>query len=226
MTCDSENISKCDEISDVRSCDSRNSSDSSCDRDARVDLYKEIVRPPVPGDTLVYDLNFDKPYFSIINGYMTAVPACYEYKLCNSLSLLLGDTLKLSVSVPKQVLGCRDGYEIPEGTPIFTNLSGSLKIEAANHCDTLALPNGGNTILAVNNCGWITFELSVVLPYDYNDVCSICYSICFQGLRLTSLYGKCKKMKCRCKNKKCRKSYEHIKMESKTCLQITAVSIG
>ena len=211
---------KCNSVCDSEStsCDTE-----SCDSSGQAKLYNEIIRPPIPGNTLAYIVQFDKMALNINNGYMTPVPNYYEYKLCNTLSLITGDTIKLSITVPKQLTGCANGYEIPVTS--FVNLVASLKIEAVNHCDTYSLtttPTLGNSVNVVDNCGWLTFELTVVLPYDYNDICMFCYSICFQGLRLTSLYGKCRKINCDCKRKKCRRSYDTIKMESNTCLELTA----
>lgn len=206
-----------------------NDSESSCESFARADLFKEIVRPPVPGDQLAYEVCFDKPIFSIVDGYLSVVPKCYEYNLCNSVSLLDGDTLTITITVPKQILGCHNGYEFPANVPLV-NLLGSLKLEADNANVTILLTptNPRQLITVTDDIGWITFTLSFVADRDYDNLCSLCYSISFQSIKLVTLYSKCKCNKndkcssCK-KGRGCRRPYESITLESETSLSILAV---
>lgn len=185
-------------------------SESSCDSFARANLYREIIRPPVPGDQLAYEVKFDKPQFSIVNGYLSVVPRCYEYNLCNSVSLLEGDTITIKVTVPKQILGCNNGYEFPLGVPLV-NLVGSLKLEADNFNQTVLLTeeNVNAQITVSDDIGWITFTLTYVTEQDIDNLCSLCYSIGFESIKLVTLYSKCNCKKSNCssckKNKNCRR---------------------
>lgn len=205
-------------------------SDSSCDSFARADLYREIIRPPVPGDQLAYEVKFDKPQFSIVNGYLSIVPRCYEYNLCNSVSLLEGDTVVIKITVPKQILGCKNGYEFPVGVPLV-NLVGSIKFEADNANFTVLLSDASiapNGIVVTDEIGWVTFTLTYVVQQDLDNLCSLCYSIGFESIKLLSLYHACGCKRSNCnsckKSKKCRRPFESISLESETSLTITSVA--
>jgi len=205
------------------------SESSSCDSFARADLYRELVRPPVPGDQLAYEVKFDKPQFSVINGYLSVVPRCYEYDLCNSVSLVAGDTVTIKITVPKQILGCHNGYEFPAGAPLV-NLVGSLKLEADNANVTILLGAIGTaTISVVDDIGWITFTIVFVADQNYDNLCSLCYSISFEPIKLVTLYSKCNCKRDKCssckKGRGCRHPYESITLESETSLSIMAVPL-
>jgi hypothetical protein len=201
---------------------------SSCDSYARADLYREIIRPPVAGDKLAYEVKFDKPQFNVVNGYLSIVPRSYEYNLCNAVSLLQGDTIEIKVTVPKQILGCKHGYEFPNPL-VLNNLIASLKLEADN-ANLSVLLNGTGTppgIVVQDNIGWITFTITYVLPQALDNLCSLSYSIDFDSIKLVTLYSSCKKANCSSckKNKRCRRPFESITLESETTLSFTAMIV-
>ncbi len=218
-------------VSNDDSCSSY-SNDSSCS-DAEAFLFREIIRPPVPGDGASYKVCMDKPNFNIVNNYFSPISGHYTFHLPNSVSLFAGDAVNIKLRIPRQMLKCKYGFEIPMdsgATTYFNNLMGVFKLNAANEIDTkvLTVINNNGCYISVNNQspGWIEFLLTYMTQNndEYIDICSIAYSISFDSIKLKSLYGSCCKEK-KCKHK-CRKPNDVIKLEADTVFEIvTAVEI-
>lgn len=196
--------------------------------DAEAFLFQEIIRSPIPGDTTSYNVSMDKPYFNIFNKYFSPVPGYYVFDLPNSISLFPDDIINIKIRLPRQMLKCKYGLQIPIGSMYFDNLVSGFKINAENRIDTevLTVVNDNGSYIVVNNQfpAWIEFDLIYQIDTEYTNIHSITYSIGFDSFKLESVYGGCcKDRKCKCKYK-CRRPDDVIKLEVDTVFQITTAS--
>jgi len=206
------------------------SSRYSDDSNADAYLFREIIRPPVPGDRLSYKVCMDKPNFQIIDKYFSAIPGLYTYHLPNSVSLFPGDHFDIKIRIQRELLKCKSGYMIPidiqtghGGIAYFNNLVGVLKVNASNVIDTELLDSAPPNTIQVNNLlpDMVVFLLTYIATETLIDICSISYSISFDSIKLTTLYSDCCKKYEKCKCSKCRRPSDTIKIHAETIFEIT-----
>lgn len=197
-----------------------------CSSDAKVKIYRRIAPPqaaPTSSDVLSFKLDFEKPKFKIVNGYLSPIPGTYGYFFEDTFTVVRSP-ITIIVTIPRQIFACNYGYEIPMGPNVFNNLAGAVKFNSASVIGIQLLDSGtSHTILVDNdNVGWITFTLLAnrAQTFDLDNICSIHYSISFAPLKLNTLYSNCNCNKKRGKKCKCHRSLDSIKLDSNTYMEL------
>ena len=162
------------------------------------------ITAPIVNGTHAYEADFDRPKFFVNNHYLTPVKQCYNYNLPNPVSLNTNHTLTIKVKIPKQILGNKYGYEL-ENFNNVSNLMVSLRLKSSDGCRDI-----DNVTTNINEfCGWYILELEYIPQNDICNLCNISYSLCFDPLKLKTLYAICNQDK-----------QENINFDSSTCLEI------
>jgi len=175
-----------------------------------------ISMPQKPATTNAYDVDFDQIKFFVNNHWLTPVKSCYKAELPNPVSLEDGDSLKIKIKIPVQVLGQKYGYEL-EGFDELknkNNLSISLRLKSSDGCRDISVASGDIEITAY--CGWFILSIRHIVSGAENVICNLCeiaYSICFDPLKLKTLYGVCDG-----------DDTEQIALVSEYCLELTSAS--
>lgn len=157
---------------------------------------------PPSGETNSYDVDFEKLKFFVNNHFLTPVKTCYSVELSNPVSLEKGnainptnegetphDQLKIKIKIPRQILGNKFGYEL-EGLDTHP-MSASLRLKSSDGCRDVSTSNDELEITKEAYCGWFIVTLTYYASEDVCNLCGIAYSLCFDPLKLKTLYGVC-----------------------------------
>ena len=171
-----------------------------------------ISMPQKPSTTNAYDVDFDQIKFFVNNHWLTPVKSCYKAELPNPVSLEDGDSLKIKIKIPVQVLGQKFGYELEGFDQLIANnnLSISLRLKSSDGCRNISVASNNITVTAY--CGWFILSICHTVEGVDNVICNLCeiaYSVCFDPLKLKTLYGVCDG-----------DDTETVKFDSETCLEI------
>ncbi len=182
---------------------------------------ENIVLPPV-GKTNAYDINLERPCFFVNNHYISPVKKCYSVKLTNSVSLEYCDKLRINIKIPKNIFGEQYGYSLEDVAKTLNNNSefcASLRLKSSDGCIDINRVGNDSTQLEIEDfCGWI----NIIIHYQVGEVdnnrqeicnlCEIAYSLCFEPIKLKTLYGSCNG------------GDEVAEFRSETCLEIENVA--
>ena len=197
--------------------------DSSCSSEAEAQMYRELIVPPIDG-TLSYKVCMDKQNFKIANGFFSPVPGIYTFDLPNSISLIQGTNsgFVIKIRIPRQMLTCKYGYEIP--------MDGTNTIQFKNPAAGLKITSSSGIVTFNANTPFVGFQINNSLPSIVEfflgfaiedlpsliDICSISYNVSFDSVKLKSIYTSCKEHK----NKhKCRHADEKFKLKTETIFE-------
>lgn len=182
---------------------------------------ENVALPPV-GKTNAYDINLDKPCFFVNNHYLSPVQKCYSVKLTNSVSLEYCDKLRINIKIPKNIFGEQYGYSLEDVAKILDNndeFCATLRLKSSDGCiDINRLGNDPTQLEIEDFCGWINITIHYqVGEVDSNrqEICNLCeiaYSLCFEPIKLKTLYGSCNG------------GDEVAEFRSETCLEIENVA--
>ena len=173
----------------------------------------------------------DKPNFNIVDKYFSAIPGIYDFDLPNSISITENQLLTIVIRIPRQILKCKYGFEIPitssqraraipNRVGPFSNEVAAIKIKSSNGIDTFTsnFLEESSLDFQVNNSapGYVEFRLRFDPESNYIDICSLSYSISFDTFKLNTLYsGCCTDHK---RKHKCRHPDDRIKLDVETFL--------
>ena len=166
-----------------------------------------VSRPADAGAVNAYDVDFEKPNFFVNNHWLTPVKSCYSLQLSNPVSLESGDKLRIKIKVPKQILGQKYGYEL-EGLESHA-MTASLRLKSSDGVRDVDSTDDELVITKEAFCGWFIITLTYHASTDVCNLCNIGYSLCFQPLKLKTLYGVCDG-----------DDNEIVKFDSETCVEI------
>lgn len=143
---------------------------------------------PAAGKTNAYDINLEKPCFFINNHYITPLLKCYSVVLPNPVSLDVGDNLEIKIKIPKNIFGIKYGYSLENfvNDLASANFNSSLRLKSSDVCKDL-----NDTPTATDYCGWIVVSMSYRSTEKICNLCEISYSICFDPIKVKTLYGQC-----------------------------------
>jgi len=161
---------------------------------------ENIALPPI-GSTNAYNVDLDKPCFFVNNHYISPVQKCYTVKLPNPVSLEFCDRIRIKIKVPKHILGERYGYSLEDLAKVLRNnenFCAGLRFKSSDGCIDITRNAAEDTQLDIeNSCGWI----NITIHYQVGEVdssrqsicnlCEISYSLCFDPVKLKTLYGAC-----------------------------------
>jgi hypothetical protein len=180
---------------------------------------ENIALPPV-GKTNAYDINLEKPCFFVNNHYISPVQKCYSVKLANPVSLEYCDKLRINIKIPKHIFGEQYGYSLEDVAKTLENNSkfcATLRLKSSDGC--FDINRVGDEQLEIEDfCGWINITIHYqVGEVDSNrqEICNLCeiaYSLCFEPIKLKTLYGACSG------------GDEVAEFKSETCLEIENVA--
>lgn len=168
-----------------------------CDNNGCIVINNDIIvtMPPV-GNTISYNLPFEKPCFFINNNLISPIKKNYDLSLLNPLTIEKYDIIKIKIKIPKQIFGIKYGYSLDyfASKIIYNNdFKAGLHIKSASgyydidrcicSCDELTIDD---------YCGWININIIYkVLEEEICNIRNISYSLCFEPIKLESLYGIC-----------------------------------
>ena len=180
---------------------------------------ENIALPPV-GKTNAYDVDLEKPCFFVNNHYISPVQKCYSVKLANPVSLEYCDKLRINIKIPKHIFGEQYGYSLEDVAKTLENNSkfcATLRLKSSDGC--FDINRVGDEQLEIEDfCGWINITIHYqVGEVDSNrqEICNLCeiaYSLCFEPIKLKTLYGSCNG------------GDEVAEFKSETCLEIENVA--
>ena len=180
---------------------------------------ENVTLPPV-GKTNAYDINLEKPCFFVNNHYISPVQKCYSVKLANPVSLEYCDKLRINIKIPKHIFGEQYGYSLEDVAKTLENNSkfcATLRLKSSDGC--FDINRVGDEQLEIEDfCGWINitihYQVGEVDP-SREEICNLCeiaYSLCFEPIKLKTLYGACSG------------GDEVAEFKSETCLEIENVA--
>jgi hypothetical protein len=161
----------------------------------------ENISLPASGKTNAYDIDFDKPCFFVNNHYISPVKKCYNVKLPNPVSLEWCDKLRINIKLPINILGESYGYSIEDLAKLLRgsdDFCAGLRLKSADGCiDITRRASEDNQLEIEEYCGWI----NIIIHYEVGEIdsnrqeiCNLCeigYSLCFEPVKLKTLYGSC-----------------------------------
>jgi len=181
----------------------------------------ENISLPSNGKINAYDINFDKPCFFVNNHYMTPLKKSYSVVLPNPISLDYKDKFRINIKLPKNIFSEKYGYSLDSLAKELKNnenFTASLRIKSSDKCININRCASNSDELEIEDyCGWI----NIIIHYqvgkivDQNEICNLCeisYCLCFDAIKLRSLYGSCHGG-----------SNEVAEFKSETCLEIENV---
>lgn len=182
---------------------------------------ENIALPPV-GKINAYDVDLDKPCFFVNHHYISPVKKCYSVKLTNSVTLEYCDKLRINIKIPKHIFGEKYGYSLEDVVKTLNNNSefcATLRLKSSDGCFDINRVGNVATQLEIEDfCGWINITIHYqVGEVDSNrqEICNLCeieYSLCFEPIKLKTLYGSCNG------------GDEVAEFRSETCLEIENVA--
>lgn len=183
---------------------------------------ENIALPPV-GKTNAYDVDLEKPCFFVNNHYISPVQKCYSVKLANPVSLEYCDKLRINIKIPKHIFGEQYGYSLEDVAKTLENnpdFCATLRLKSSDGCFDINRVGNVSTQLEIEDfCGWINITIHYqVGEVDSNrqEICNLCeiaYSLCFEPIKLKTLYGACSGG-----------TDEVAEFRSETCLEIENVA--
>lgn len=183
---------------------------------------ENIALPPV-GKTNAYDVDLEKPCFFVNNHYISPVQKCYSVKLANPVSLEYCDKLRINIKIPKHIFGEQYGYSLEDVAKTLENnpdFCATLRLKSSDGCFDINRVGNVSTQLEIEDfCGWINITIHYqVGEVDSNrqEICNLCeiaYSLCFEPIKLKTLYGACSGG-----------ADEVAEFRSETCLEIENVA--
>jgi hypothetical protein len=183
---------------------------------------ENIALPPV-GKTNAYDVDLEKPCFFVNNHYISPVQKCYSVKLANPVNLEYCDKLRINIKIPKHIFGEQYGYSLEDVAKTLANnenFLATLRLKTSDGCiDINRVASETNQLDIEDYCGWINitihYQVGEVDP-SREEICNLCeiaYSLCFEPIKLKTLYGACSGG-----------SDEVAEFRSETCLEIENVA--
>ena len=182
---------------------------------------ENIALPPV-GKINAYDVDLEKPCFFVNNHYISPVQKCYSVKLANPVSLEYCDKLRINIKIPKHIFGEQYGYSLEDvKNELYNNneFRATLRLKSSDGCIDINRVGNVSTQLEIDDyCGWINITIHYqVGEVDSNrqEICNLCeiaYSLCFEPIKLKTLYGACSG------------GDEVAEFRSETCLEIENVA--
>ena len=158
-----------------------------------------------------YDINLETPCFFINNHFLSPLLRSYSVTLPNPVSLEFCDEIKISIKIPKNIFGEKYGYSLEGVVKELNNRSeeefkASLRLKSSDGCLNIQRCLGHG--VTINDyCGWLVITISYKVgesPLNYDrmnernngpeQICNLCelsYSICFDPIKVKSLYGQC-----------------------------------
>jgi hypothetical protein len=183
---------------------------------------ENIALPPV-GKTNAYDVDLEKPCFFVNNHYISPVQKCYSVKLANPVNLEYCDKLRINIKIPKHIFGEQYGYSLEDVSKTLANnenFLATLRLKTSDGCiDINRVASETNQLDIEDYCGWINitihYQVGEVDP-SREEICNLCeiaYSLCFEPIKLKTLYGACSGG-----------ADEVAEFKSETCLEIENVA--
>jgi len=183
---------------------------------------ENISLPPI-GKTNAYNVDLDKPCFFVNNHYISPVQKCYNVKLPNPVSLEFCDIIRINIKIPKNIFGEKYGYSLEDIAKELRNnenFCAGLRLKSSDGCVDITRRASEDTQLDIeDHCGWI----NIIIHYQVGEVnsnieeicnlCEISYSLCFDPVKLKTLYGSCHGG-----------ANEIAEFNSETCLEIENVA--
>lgn len=170
---------------------------------------------PSAGRVNAYDINFEKPCFFINNHFIKPILKCYNVVLPNPVSLEIdspADKLRIRIKIPKQVFGEKYGYDleniVSELKQDENNFGAGLRLKSSDGCQNFTKCYGVDLDIE-DYCGWITITIHHEVDKDICNLCEIGFSLCFEPVKVTTLYGECKEH-----------TVENIELNIETCLEL------
>lgn len=157
---------------------------------------------PAVYKTNSYDINFQQPCFFINNHYITPLLRCYNVILPNPISIEKCDRIRIKIKIPKQIFGTKYGYSLDnlhKELQNDTNFCVGLRLKSSDGCINIRRYNNEPEQLTIKDyCGWIVITIQYTVGDKdgpaINAICNLCeiaYSICFDPVKIKSLYGTC-----------------------------------